>query len=157
MDIVLIISLSIFIFLIFAAGKFLLRDQGCTDVFNCKEEKSAHLSGTFLYENDTCETAIDKLKTVLRVNSKTGVWKMCLCATIAIVFLMIVCKNSTKNNSKYYFYILCSISTFLILYLVRNFENFHKYKPNSDNGDKIIDFINKNCINKFKNSTPVQN
>ena len=156
MDIVLIITLVIFIFIFIVSGKFLLQDQGCknANIFKCKQENANHLKGTFLNKNDTCKTAINKLKSVLRVNDKTGIWKTCYFASFIIVLLAILCTNSTKHtNNSPYFYILIFISTFLILYLIQNFENFHKYKPNIENGDKIINFINKNCINK--NSTPI--
>jgi hypothetical protein len=160
MDIVLIITLVIFVYIFYVSEKFLLQDQGCkgASVFSCKEEDSNHLKGTFLDENETCDSAMDKMRSVLRVNDKTGIWKICYFTAFIVTLLSVVCNNSTKNNKhSYYFYILIFLSTFLILYVIKNFENFHKYKPNTENGDKIIDFINKNCINKFKNSTPVQN
>ena len=95
-----------------------------------------------------------EVKGSLRVNDKTGIWKMCYLTAIIITIFTIFCNNANvKHNS--YFYILVLIITFFILYLFKNFENFHKYKPNTNNGDKIIDFINKNCINKSNNSTPI--
>lgn len=69
-----------------------------------------------------------------------------LAAFFITIFTIVISKNNKENNK--YFYIFVFTISFFIIYLMTNFEIFHKYNPNNRNGKILIDFINKNCIKK---------
>ena len=145
----LIIIFAIFSFLLFAAIRNICEDYGFNGTFTSNRKESSILKGTYLEENDTCESVLDKLRKVLSVNSRTTIWKTCFITSIFItIVIYIIYNRSIKNDNKIYFYILTFWFTYFILYYLRNFELFHKDKNNQENGDKIVDFINKNCIKK---------
>ena len=159
MDKLIIITVIIFIYLFYVACRYTLRDQGCKNgnIMDCKEEDSNHLKGSILEKDETCESAINKMRSSLKLDNKTGIWKTCYLTAFIITIGVLICNRST-GNINCYFYILVFLIVFLSLYIVKNLENYHKYRPNKDNGYKIIEFIRTNCFNKnFKNFKNVNN
>ena len=165
MDKLIVITVIIFIYLFYVACTLMLKDYGCknnnNNLFDCKEEEYNHLKGSILEKDETCESAINKMRSSLKLDNKTGVWKTCYLSASIITVCILICNRST-GNINYYFYVLVFLITFLSLYIIKNLENYHKYRPNKENGYKIIEFIRTNCVNKnfnnfnnFNNSTPI--
>ena len=145
----LVIIFTVFFFLLFVAIRNICEDYAFNGTFTSNRRESTILKGTYLEENDTCETVIDKLRTVLSLNSRTTIWKTCFVTSIFITLVIYIIYNrSIKRDNKIYFYILTFWFTYFILYYLRNFELFHKDKNVEHNGNKILDFIDKNCIKK---------
>ena len=145
----LIVIFAIFGFLLFVAIRNICEDYGFNGTFVSNRKESTILKGTYLEENETCESSIGKLKHVLNTNNRTTIWKTCFVTSIFItVIIALLYNRSFKDDNKIYFYILTFWLTYFILYYLRNFELFHKDVNAQENGEKLINFISKNC---FKN------
>jgi hypothetical protein len=144
--------LIIFILITIHSLKEILKEFGCkpnNGTLNCDINNNNFIRNNKLKNDETVDSALYKIKDIIRHYEKVGKWKyFYILSIISVLIILLIFKDCFNVNLN----INMCITMVIVICMVNHFHDswmtFHIYRDTDKNADALIDFIYKNCIKK---------